>query len=68
MRNKSNRILAGYITPEQLTHELDRSLITLARWRHKRIGPRFIKVGKQVFYSKESVRRWLERLETRPEF
>ena len=60
-----NRILDGYLTPEELAAELDLALITLARWRSKKKGPPFTKAGRQVLYSRESVRRWFERLETK---
>lgn len=66
--SKLDRILADYITPEQLAAELDKSLITLARWRHKKVGPPFIKAGKDVLYARASVRRWLEQLERKPQF
>lgn len=66
--NKPERILSGYMRPEELAVELDKSLITLARWRHAKKGPPFIKAGKDVLYSRESVRRWLEKLEMKPQF
>lgn len=64
----SSSLLSGYMTPRELARELDKSLITLARWRHRKIGPPFIKAGKQVLYSRDAARRWLERLETKPQF
>lgn len=66
--SKSERILADYITPEELAQELDKSLITLARWRQKKKGPPFIRAGRDVLYSRESVQAWLKRLETKPQF
>lgn len=44
------------------------AVITLARWRARKQGPPFIKVGREVLYSRASVRKWLERLETKPQF
>lgn len=66
--SKPDRLLAGYMSPEELAVELDKSLVTLKRWRLTKRGPPFIKTGRDVLYSRESVRRWLERLETKPQF
>lgn len=33
---------------------------TLAQWRHRGIGPRYIKVGKHVRYDERDVLAWLE--------
>jgi hypothetical protein len=60
------RILADYLTPEELAAELGRSLVTLARGRLDKKGPPFIKMGNQVLYPRESIRPWLERQEPEP--
>ena len=62
------QVLNGYLTDEELAEELHVSLRTLRRWRVERRGPPFIKTGHQVLYSKSTVMRWLERLETKPQF
>ena len=61
-------LLADYLTPEQLASELNLALITLARWRSKKKGPPFTKAGRQILYSRESVRDWLKRNEIKPRF
>lgn len=66
--SKPDRLLADYMSPEELAAELDKSLVTLKRWRLTKKGPPFIKAGRDVLYSRESVRRWLTRLETKPQF
>jgi hypothetical protein len=66
--SKSPALLAGYITAEELAVELNKSPLTLRRWRRSKRGPPFIRTGREVFYSRESVRRWLERLESKPQF
>lgn len=33
---------------------------TLAQWRHRGVGPRYIKVGKHVRYDERDVLVWLE--------
>jgi excisionase family DNA binding protein len=64
---KPNGILADYLTPEQLARELNLAPITLARWRSHKKGPPFTRSGRQVLYSKEGVKKWLERTETKPQ-
>jgi excisionase family DNA binding protein len=66
--NQATRIADDYYTPQQLARELEVGERTLARWRATRKGPPAIKVGRDVRYSRESVRKWLERLESRPQF
>ncbi len=38
-------------------------LRTLQKWRQQRKGPEPIKVGRKVFYKRETVIRWLDRRE-----
>lgn len=33
---------------------------TLAQWRYKGLGPRFIKTGRRVKYSPEAIEAWLD--------
>jgi hypothetical protein len=33
---------------------------TLANWRVQGVGPRFVKFGRKVFYTREEVERWEE--------
>jgi excisionase family DNA binding protein len=64
----TDKILAGYMTEQQLADELAVALRTLHRWRAHKKGPPSVKVGRDILYSRASVKRWLERLETKPEF
>lgn len=59
----SDRILGGYYTPTELAEELGVALSTLAMWRGKKKGPPFIRMGRDVRYSRDSVTKWLERIE-----
>jgi hypothetical protein len=47
------RILDGYLTPEQVAAELNKSVVTLTRWRCKKTGPPFIKNGNTVLYARK---------------
>jgi hypothetical protein len=50
----------GLLT-EELTAEvlLLRSVDTLAAWRSNKKGPVYVKLGKRVFYTEESLRDWI---------
>ena len=66
--NAPARVLTGYLTDEELAEQLNVSVRTLRRWREQHKGPPCIKTGQQVLYSQAGVKRWLERLETKPQF
>lgn len=53
------RLIDDYLTREQLAEELDVGLRTIIRWDAMRIGPPRVKIGKQLYYSRASVRTWL---------
>jgi predicted DNA-binding transcriptional regulator AlpA len=57
-------ILADHISDEDLGRELNKSLKTLWRWHKEGRGPRRIKIGKEIFYSRASVAEWLKSLES----
>ena len=62
-RPKVPPVLDGLMTDNELGEELDRDPRTLARWRALRVGPKFLRIGRQLFYRRESVRAWLASLE-----
>lgn len=33
---------------------------TLARWRHEGIGPKFVRLGRRVFYRTSDLRSWID--------
>lgn len=49
-----------HMTPEQLAVRYSVHTGTLANWRTRGCGPRYIKIGKQVLYAREDVLRWEE--------
>lgn len=55
-------VLDGYMTQAELAKELGRSLKTLTRWRTMKKGPPFIRMGPDILYPREGVKRWLEGL------
>jgi hypothetical protein len=56
---QQQHILAGYLSEEQVAHELGRNVRTLARWRALRIGPPYTQTGRTITYHIDEVRQWL---------
>jgi predicted DNA-binding transcriptional regulator AlpA len=50
----------GLITPSELATALGVSEVTLQVWRQKGNGPRFTKLGKNIFYPLREVQKWTE--------
>ncbi len=48
------------LSPEEAAMYLKLSINTLAAWRHQRKGPRFIKTGRTVKYSREDLDGYLK--------
>lgn len=46
------------LTPNQLAERLHCRLTTLAMWRVRGTGPRFIKAGRKVLYPLVEVEKW----------
>jgi hypothetical protein len=55
----SQPILEEFLTREQLAAELRRSPRTLDRWDVLGIGPPRTPVGREIFYRRASVQKWL---------
>ncbi|WP_410676718.1 helix-turn-helix transcriptional regulator [Amycolatopsis sp. cmx-4-68] len=54
--------IEGLWTPEDLATFLGISEKTLRDWRFKSYGPAWIRMGKHVRYSPETVRAWIDQL------
>ena len=52
-------ILSEFLTKKDLAAELRRNARTLDRWDALGVGPPRTHVGRQVFYRRASVARWL---------
>lgn len=48
------------ITQQELAFMLNVTEPTLRVWRHEGRGPDYVKFGKQVFYTRDAVERWLQ--------
>ena len=58
-------VLDDWLGRRQLAQELEVSVDTLARWEVARTGPPCIRLGRRVYYRRETVREWLKSLEVR---
>ncbi len=47
------------LSERELAHLLGKSLRTIRRWSVERRGPRKVKLGKSVFYRRESLLAWI---------
>lgn len=58
-----------WLTPEELVEHLRGAVTlgTLRNYRSARTGPRYLKVGRSIFYTLESVNDWLAELATEDE-
>jgi hypothetical protein len=57
--SNSEPILSDFLTKEELAAELRRNERTLDRWDVLRIGPPRTHIGRNVFYRRTSVQKWL---------
>lgn len=62
----AQHLLAGYLDQAALANLLGVTRRTLQRWEQRREGPPRLKVGATTLYKIESVRAWLDGLETKP--
>jgi hypothetical protein len=52
-----------FIPEPNLARDLSRDTRTLQRWRAQRVGPPYIRMGRQILYRRAAVREWLIALE-----
>lgn len=50
----------GIVYPQVLAEALGMSMHTLQLWRQNGSGPKFVKLGKNVFYRVSDIKEWLE--------
>ena len=62
----SDGALEGYDDEEATANELGLKPRTLRGWRQKGIGPPYVQVGRQIFYSRAGRVAWLKGLEVDP--
>jgi predicted DNA-binding transcriptional regulator AlpA len=57
------RIRDDFLDRQQLAAELGVGVRTIIRWDAMRIGPPRVKIGRQLYYNRASVREWLTSIE-----
>ena len=55
-----DNLLDDMIPEERVAEIRDCSVVTLRRERRLGTGPRFIKLGRKIFYSLSDLREWIE--------
>jgi hypothetical protein len=53
-------VLEGFISQDELSAQLDKTRRTLQRWERLREGPPVVYIGRDPYYSIESVRAWIK--------
>ncbi len=56
-----------YMTTRELAALVRKSPATVRGWRHRGVGPRGTKLGKDVLYHRDTVRKWLQAKESADE-
>ena len=57
----------GLITPEEAAILLEQAVATLASWRAKKFGPKYIKTGRKVRYDPDDIMAWVMGQKVDPE-
>lgn len=55
----SHKSQKKYLTPKEFSREYGFSTGTLANWRMQRKGPPYYLVGRNVFYNRKDIERWI---------
>lgn len=58
--------IPGYRTDAEQAQRINRTTRTLASWRKRGIGPRWVKLGKTVLYPEDGDIDWLKANEQQP--
>jgi len=61
--SQQSTAMEDFFSPETLAEYLGIPVGTIYSWRYKGTGPRAMKVGKHLRYSKSSVEAWLQQQE-----
>jgi len=57
--SKQHAKIPGYSPERDTAAELGLTIFALRSWRQRRVGPPWIKVGRNIFYGDESRAAWL---------
>lgn len=55
-----SNITDRYATPREAAETLNRSIVTLERWRRLRMGPPFYRVAGRILYDRAEILAWVE--------
>lgn len=57
----------GLLTEDELASMLDNKLDTIRSWRSESFGPKWVKLGKSVYYRFEDITEWINDRVVHPE-
>src|ERR1035437_1343225 len=57
---QSLTVRENLLSPEELAHTLEVAETTLADWRSQKKGPPYAKIGRNIWYPRDRVERWIK--------
>lgn len=66
MEHTSESVLTGYLSAKDAAKELHVHPFTLRRWRKASYGPKPVRVGGRLYYTRADIRSWLASLGSNP--
>ena len=57
------KVLDNYVSRKEFAKQVSRDERTVIRWEILRRAPKRTKIGRSVYYSKESIQQWLQERE-----
>jgi hypothetical protein len=62
-RRERQSVLSHYLAEHETSKELNVSVRALRLWRQQRRGPKWIKIGKRIYYEIGALETWLQGLQ-----
>jgi len=59
-------LLADYLSEGEVAEAIEKTTKTLRNWRAQRVGPPWVRLGRQVYYRKAAFGEWLRDCEQQP--
>jgi predicted DNA-binding transcriptional regulator AlpA len=58
--NHSQNALSSLVPESDFARTIGISIRTLQKWRQQRKGPSPVRIGRQVYFSRESINKWID--------
>jgi hypothetical protein len=63
---QENSMLDAYTSEHDAAAQLHQTVRTLRAWRQRGEGPRWVKIGRLIFYPNAGIPEWLRSIEKKP--